>query len=120
MIMIVRLRTFWIVLALILGTAPVASETVAVSGEDLATSCANYPDSSKPRMCEMYASELLDIVRTEDKLRNPLGRLCLPPDVPLPKVISLINSWLAGHPELLQKRAYQAGHGALRRDYPCK
>jgi len=68
----------------------------------------------------MYAGELLDIVKSDDELRNPLGRLCPPPDVPLAKVIGLMNAWLAGHPELREQRAYKAVYGALRRDYPCR
>lgn len=106
--------------ALLLWAAPLAADEIAVSGADVAASCENYPESAKPRICEMYASELLDIIKSDDKLRNPLGRLCPPQDVPLASVIGSINTWLAGHPELHEKRAYHAVYGAMRRDYPCR
>ena len=68
----------------------------------------------------MYASELLDIVKSDDELRNPLGRLCPPSDIPLATVIGSLNAWLADHPGLHEQRAYKAVYGALQRDYPCR
>jgi len=113
-------RVAFTLMALYLVALAVSSESNALTGADVAKDCANYPETPRKNLCEMYASEIVEIVKSDDDLLNPLDRLCPPSDVPLVAVIGSINKWLAGHPEVRQQRAYKAVYGALRRDYPCR
>jgi hypothetical protein len=113
-------RGVFTLMALVLVAPAIAPVSIAMTGAELAKDCANYPETPRIKICELYVSEILEIVKSDDDLLNPLGRLCPASDVPLADVIGSINKWLVGHPELRQQRAYKAIYGALRRDFPCR
>lgn len=71
------------VLALIVLSPAAHAQTPGVTGADLMNDCRNYPDSKRPRNCELFAGAFAEIARSTDRAGNPRGRLCIGEDVPV-------------------------------------
>jgi hypothetical protein len=96
------------------------AQVAGTTGGEIASDCADYPDSARPNTCVLYVASLVEIVRMDDKSGNPRGRLCIGEDVPIAEVIAVVNEWLAAHPEVHAMTAYDAAYGALAKKYQCK
>jgi hypothetical protein len=96
------------------------TQSMALTGGEVASDCANYPDATRKNLCEMWVSEIVEIVKSDDEIFNPIGPLCPPSDVSVSQHIASTNAWLAAHPELHKERAYKALYGAFKQKYPCR
>ena len=96
------------------------SPAMALTGGELAEKCAGYPETGRTSLCELYVSSLRDFANSDDRMVNPRGKLCIPADTPIGEIITLVNDWLASHPELHARSGYEAAYGALDAPYRCR
>lgn len=93
---------------------------IASTGADVLADCKGYPAAGRKVLCETYVQEVVQFAKDKDELVNPKGVVCPGPDVTLADFVASIVRWLSERPELRSKNVYEATHGALARDYPCR
>lgn len=113
-------RLLLAMMVLLFAPATVPAQTPGVSGSDLMDDCGNYPDSHRPRNCELFANSFAEIARSGDELENPRGRLCIGENVPAEEIIAQINDWLASHPNSENRNGYEIAYDAVKTRYRCR
>ena len=94
-----------------------AAKAQGTSGADLVSWCAGFPDSSRPRTCELYVSEIVGLIGRGEVFQG--HRACIPPGVTIAQVIAISVEWLLRNPEDQKLAVGVAITRSLEPVYPC-
>lgn len=103
------------------GTFSVAAQWM--DGENLARVCDPEQQGHifRPGMCAGYIMAAIDLeeeLAGRDIIAKP--RFCMPEDVPIPRVTSLVTGYIKAHPDRLHENAGMLVIDALSAAFPCQ
>lgn len=94
-----------------------------MDGENLARVCdpGQAGHVFRPGVCSGYIMAAIDLdetLTTRGIISKPL--FCMPEDVPISRVSTVVTGYLKGHPEKREESAAMLVIDALGSEYPCK
>ena len=106
---------------ILVGASPVFAQWM--DGEDLARVCdpAQEGHVFRPGVCSGYIMAAIDLdedLTARGVISRPL--FCMPEDVPISQVTSVVTGFLKAHPDRREDGAARLVIDALSTKYPCK
>jgi hypothetical protein len=77
-------------------------------------------DSGDQRLCDLYVTNAVKLLRDPDPVLNGGHQACVPAGDPKKTVIPILTTWIKEHPDTQGKPPFEVMGEALSGPYPCK